>query len=193
MILRDVDGGKSFGLRIVRYQYPDPTSVKGSDLGWLMTFIRLLDEHGDWRAADPALEYYDIPLLAGWLRQVALGNKAGSFISFLEPCLAFGFEKSSGERRAIKVHLGHELRPPGRPTRRKRIPTWRRDGSKSCYYISLTPIEFTVTPENLVEAADSLMEELRKLPPREGIPKPRYRPEYLARIGVSLENEDAPG
>ena len=140
-----------FELEIVGYQFPD---LEGEpyDSDWLNITIRVRHPRGSWTKTDPSLMTEEVQDLINWLEEIADGKTVNSDAYFTEPNLHFQLPNNSASK--LRVYFDLECRP-----------SWAKSTFKDDDELW---VEFSVTPEILIEAAKSLRLQLQKFPTRVG-------------------------
>lgn len=140
-----------FILEIAGYQFPD---LEGEpyDSDWLNITIRVKHPRGSWTATDPSLMTEEVADLIGWLEDMADGKTVNPDEDFTEPNLHF--QLSDTDANKLRVYFDLECRP-----------SWAKSTFKDEDELW---VEFSVTPEILRNAAESLRLQLQKFPTRVG-------------------------
>lgn len=157
MIIRSLVSSDYFELNIDRYQYADETRLGNDDLQWLYITIRASISERAWECTDPSLMFREAKRLAGWLRQIAVGEPVETEEDFLEPNISFELIRKFGDISTIRVYFELESRPPWKP------PHGIEDDWHQIY------VELRITNQELMKASEDILADLRSLPPRKGL------------------------
>jgi hypothetical protein len=139
----------SFTMSLVGYQFPELEDVE-YDSNWLNVKIAVSHRDGKWSTVDPALLTYEVQGLIDWLRAVSARKYDERHLVFIEPCLSFHLSPAGGEPDKLVIGLSHEFRPP-----------WASGDLYEEYEIA-----FSLTSIDLICAAQSLENQLRRYPQR---------------------------
>lgn len=136
-------------MSLVGYQFPELENVE-FDSNWLNVKIRVSHQRGKWSTIDPALLTYEVQGLIDWLRAVSDRKYDTRRLCFTEPCLSFHLSPDDGEPDSLVIELSHEFRPP-----------WANENLDEEYQIV-----FSLMSVDLIRAAQSLENQLRRYPQR---------------------------
>jgi len=140
-----------FELEIAGYQFPDLES-EPYDSDWLNITIRVKHPRGSWTTTDPSLLTEEVKDLIHWLEDIADGKNVNPDEYFTEPNLHFQLPDNNANK--LRVYFELECRP-----------SWAKSTFKDDDELW---VEFSVTPEILRNAAESLRSQLQKFPTRVG-------------------------
>lgn len=149
------NSGEYVNLELVRYEYPlisDPTNPY--DQNWLRVRLDANTLDIKWAEQYPCLLTWEVEELARFLRTLAGDKNDPQFLEFMEPNLAFnGFWPwPNSDSRMLQAKFDLEFHPQRN----------FRPCSAGRPYI----VELTMLRGALLDAANSLEDELRKFPPR---------------------------
>jgi hypothetical protein len=144
MLLKGIEG-THFGLRILGYQFPQG----GDSANWLNIEVDAAFSSGEWKAVDPALETFEVALLADWFDALAAGEPTGDEMYFIEPNLEFKRINRTGARTLVRVQVEGELRPSWGPR----------------HTVKDLSADFALDSDALRAAAKSLRQQLQRFPP----------------------------
>ena len=144
-----IDNNCSFGMSLTGYQFPELSDVE-HDSNWLNVRIEVKHPRGKWSAVDPALLTYEVQWLIDWLRSVSAGGHDKRHLWFTEPCLSFHLSPTETEPDKLVVEFSHEFRPPWATEDLDEQPN----------------IVFQLKSIDLIDAAQSLEDQLRRYPQR---------------------------
>lgn len=147
MLLRSRDN--SLNLKILGYQFPGNQNDE-YDSNWLVVEGTATVHGRSWTFRDPCLLTWEAGSLAEYLEARASGTASPRGIGFTEPNLGFA---PSGPN-TLRVFFALEARPP-----------WLHGGTAEDDEFF---VEFTTSPEHLLEAAISLRSQLGAYPARAG-------------------------
>ena len=152
MRLRGVRGDR-LGLDLLGYEFPVPRSYDpgGSDENWLLVKAIVTFKGRTWEASDPCLLTAEVEALATWFREAAREEPPEQTLWFTEPNLEFGYVGHLPGGVSIRAGVGWELSPDPAP---------RTPGGQ--VYLTLDGL----SQRDLVDAADSLDDQLSEYPPR---------------------------
>lgn len=136
-------------MSLVGYQFPELEDVE-YDSNWLNVKIAVNDQGDKWSTIDPALLTYEVQDLIDWLRAVSARKYDNRELVFMEPCLSFRLSPPEGDPEKLVIELSHEFRP-----------SWASEDPDEEY-----EIEFSLTSIDLISAAQSLEDQLRRYPQR---------------------------
>jgi len=139
----------SFMMSLVGYQFPELEDVE-YDSNWLNVKIVVSHQGSKWSTTDPALLTYEVQWLIDWLRAVSARKYDNRHLWFTEPCLSFHLSPAEGDPDKFVIELSHEFRPP-----------WASEDLDEEY-----EIVFSLTSIDLICAAQSLEDQLRRYPQR---------------------------
>ena len=139
----------SFMMSVVGYQFPELEDVE-YDSNWLNVKIAVSHQGRKWSTIDPALLTYEVQGLSDWLRAVSARKYDNRHLVFMEPCLSFHLSPAEGDPEKLVIGLSHEFRPP-----------WASEDLDEEY-----EIVFSLTSIDLICAAQSLENQLRRYPQR---------------------------
>ena len=163
-MLQDANSFWSFEMKIIGYQYNDPEEVSGLDSRWLRQHFKVSFQEKDWQWTSASLFFEEVPQLIDWLRAIANSQDVKSSIDFLEPDIRFELVATDKSLATVRVCLARDwgYRKHSFKERWKASTHTEYETDEVCQ-------EFTVYVSDLVLAAGSLVDDLRKLPPRAGI------------------------
>jgi hypothetical protein len=137
--------------RIVNYQFPDINDGDW-DGNWLLIYLNVKSDLGNWQTTDPSLTTWDIQSLVDWFINLSSDKELEENpIEFLEPNLKFWFIRSESGKKKVKIKFDLESRPKSAD-----------DNTK--YYV-----DAEWTNEELIIIATELKAELEKYPERKGV------------------------
>jgi hypothetical protein len=140
--------GNELELSVVGYHSP-AEAVDPWESNSLLVALRVVSPRGTWEVVDPCLTTWEAARLASWLAAMAAGPEGGTR-SLAEPNLSVTVTPLDG-RLAVRMCFELERRPPWAPT--------VRGGSDLC-------VDLDVTRADLVTAAVSLRDDVRRFPRR---------------------------
>lgn len=143
-------GGTHLSLTIVGYQFP-AMATEPYDSNWLNVRLSASGPLGSWHAVDPALLTYEAQDLAGGLTSLGDGSPASREWGAMEPNIGFGWEPA-GQRGVLRIRFAAEFLPP----------SFRRENPDP----EEAFLDFSVTPADLLAAAESLRADLVRFPQR---------------------------
>ncbi len=146
------DENTEFELEIIGYQFPHLEN-EPYDSDWLNITICVKHPHGSWTATDPSLMTDEVQDLIHWLEAIADGQTVSPDCYFTEPNLQFQLPNNDANK--LRVYFDLECRP-----------SWAKSTFKDDDELW---VEFSVTPEILRDAAQSLRLQLQKFPTRAGV------------------------
>lgn len=136
-------------MSLLGYQFPELEDVE-YDSNWLNVKIEVSHQRGKWSAIDPALLTYEVQWLIDWLRALSAGKYDKRHLWFTEPCLSFHLSPAEGDPDKLVIEFSHEFEPP-----------WATKDPDEQHQI-----EFSLTSIDLIGAAQSLENQLRRYPRR---------------------------
>ena len=136
-------------MSLLGYQFPELEDDE-YDSNWLNVKIEVSNQQGKWSAIDPALLTYEVQWLIDWLRALSGGNHDKPQIWFTEPCLSFYLSPAEGDPEKLVIELAQGFAPP-----------WATKDPGEQHQI-----EFPLTSIDLIAAAQSLENQLRRYPQR---------------------------
>ncbi len=142
MILSDKTGARLL-LQIDGY-YND-------DGDWLRIHMEATTPRGAWEATDSCLTMMEAEQLIKWLREIADDKVLDSTLSFTEGHLEFKFWRRTEDVIQLSVYLGMEFSPP-----------WFAEDHRTGQF----PVDVSVSPSDVSNAADQLEDERNKLQTR---------------------------
>ena len=145
------DENTEFELKIIGYQFPRLEN-EPYDSDWLNITICVKHPRGSWTATDPPLMTDEVQDLIDWLEVIADGKTVNPDAYFTEPNLHFQLPNNDATK--LRVYFDLECRP-----------SWAKSTFKDNDELW---VEFSVTPEILRNAAESLRSQLQKFPTRVG-------------------------
>jgi hypothetical protein len=151
LVFESPDGQQRFALTLLGYESPDVEDDQ-YDSNWLLVRVEARDGEQEWSTDDPALLTWEVERLANWLSRMARGRIQHRWCGFTEPNLEFRADALPNGHVQLRVYFELELRRPGR----RSGVVGRRDDF----------LEFTLTPDQLREAARQLHAERQLFPAR---------------------------
>jgi hypothetical protein len=139
--------GYGIELRIVGYEFPDCGDGGEWDSNWLVIEGKVVHPEGEWAFHEPCLTTWEVDGLACWLRSIARGEDAAPEFDPLEINLSFVLDRMSS--------------PPV-----IRVATDFAGAPDSLSEARPVHLEFPVDPEQFLEAARSLHQQLLDYPER---------------------------
>jgi hypothetical protein len=141
-------GAHAFALKIIGYQFPN--EVKDvDDMNWLFVEGHVGHPNGSWTFRDPCLMTGEVLRLATWLEDTAADMVVDVEQNFIEPNLSFSLRHIE-DGKHIRVCFDLESRP-----------AWAGAESRQNVWV-----EFPVNNVEVLAAAASLRQQLRRFPPR---------------------------
>jgi hypothetical protein len=167
MVLTDIHDGWSFSLGIWGFQFEETEGLGREDLEWLRVSLAVHSPDATWKWTDSCLLFSEAKELAKWLRDVAAGDPSGEKISFTEPEIAFQAVLDSQAEARVTVCIYY-------PSHRRKgfAEKWGSPDTACQDKDAGPPVvsrDFIVARPNLLEASTALLENLRRLPKREGL------------------------
>lgn len=175
ILLRDIHNGWSFSLGINDFEFDYRAGMDELDRQWLLISYRVASPDASWHWTDPSIKFSDAKELSKWLADVASGNLTASDIDFEEPEVSFSIMNRTDDVITIRVCLYN----PNAPYSSRNKHAFRLIWAKSKRHLTKPPVpgcvcsviykDFSVTPKDLLQASESLLDNLRLLPSREGL------------------------
>ncbi|MCK9220759.1 MAG: hypothetical protein M0P47_12020 [Bacteroidales bacterium] len=134
--------------KVTNYQYPE---IKTGDWdgNWLLIYLKVKSEVGNWQTVDPSLTTWDIKRLAKWFKDLSHNQKVEKNpIEFTEPNLCFEKINDDLNTKTIRIRFELESRPQSAEENKE-------------YFV-----DFKYTCNELNEVAIELEKELDKFPER---------------------------
>ncbi len=150
------DGGRSFDLSVVGYQFAGGAPEPGEfdfDANWLVVHGQANDGDREWQFRSPCMLTTEARQLTAWLEAVASGWRDLDPTDFIEPILEFRRVSAPEDPPTVRVTFRLEARPP-----------WADELIDDDW--DGIWLEFDVSPETLATAASDLRNELRQYPER---------------------------
>jgi hypothetical protein len=175
MILRDIHDGWSFSLGINDYEFEYDENKGKSDNQWLVASLCIVSYDASWHWIDPTLMFHEAKKLSKWFSDIAVGNSFPDDISFLEPEIAFEVVRRDSDSITVRVNIYNPDAPYSRRNKHEFRQIWtqaKRPISKPVnpeFMVSVVYKDFTVTYQDVREASESLLNNLRQLTPRKGL------------------------
>lgn len=166
MVLTDIHDGWSFSLGIKRFEDEHPTKTGKYDVEWLVVSLAVHSPDSEWPWIDPCLLFSEAKRLAAWLAEVASGETTEDKIDFVEPEIAFQAFQDSPEYSRVRLYIWHHSTDSFADAWEE---TERSYGGIGGFPISARCRDFVVSRPDLLRASDALLENLRKLPQRDGL------------------------
>lgn len=183
-------------MHISEFQFEDSGDLGDTDRQWLRVTLQVSSPDAAWDWTDPCLEFREAKSLVTWLADIAEGNPVRSHIGyfrrrehttedplvtedahimFLEPEVSFDLVGRDEGTTTLRVCLYDVVDPDSRKGKQEFRRQWTRTerpmtvpAGTDCL-VSVVCRDFTVTADDLLEASRSLIADLRRLPPREGL------------------------
>ncbi|MAG92962.1 MAG: hypothetical protein CMJ48_04345 [Planctomycetaceae bacterium] len=148
-----IPDGRSFSLRVDRYEFPDeelgPTEDNPADEfetgRFLIISVHFANDAGSWSATGPNLTTTEMEQLANWFESIPTHNSTDTGIYFIERDMELTVDTDA---TTLSVHLFRDFLPP-----------WARSGET-------VTIDFPVKQMDLISAAAALREQLKQFPGR---------------------------
>jgi len=134
--------------KVTNYQYPE---IKTGDWdgNWLLIYLKVKSELGNWQTVDPSLTTWEIKRLAKWFKDLSLNQKIEmNPIEFTEPNLCFEKLREDQNTKIIRIRFDLESRPQSAEENKE-------------YFV-----DFEYTCNELNEVAIELQKELDTFPER---------------------------
>jgi hypothetical protein len=153
--------GDSVSLRIAGYQCPEITDDRW-DSNWLLVDLAATVHGRSWTSRDACLLTWEVNWLADWLEAVAKREEADPDCGFLEPDLLIELHERSGDVAHLRVYFESQSRPSWAP----------------CDSADMQDLwaQVSAAPQDLMQAARELREELKSFPVRAGVGESMNRP-----------------
>jgi len=146
----EVNEYTEFELSVAGYQFPHLEN-EPYDSDWLNIQVNVNHPRGSWSKTNACLLTFELAGLAAWLRRIAEELPSHSEEGFMEPELRF--EWFGEGRNVLRIYLDYSLRPEWSP--------YHGPNEEEELFV-----EFTVTPDELTNAAMALFGELKRFPVR---------------------------
>ncbi|MEN6371469.1 MAG: SGNH/GDSL hydrolase family protein [Armatimonadota bacterium] len=175
MVLTDVHDGWSFSLAINKFQYEYKGEMNNDDNQWLLVSFRVASPDESWHWTDPSLMFDEVKMLSAWLADIAAGNSTTGDIDFLEPEIRFKLLNRTNELITLRVYIYNPDAQYASRSKHGFRQIWARSEQPLTkpvnpdYMIPMVYKDYVVTPQNILKASQSLLDNLRQLPSREGL------------------------
>lgn len=135
--------------KVMNYEFPNSTD-KQEDGNWLVIYLKVDCQFGQWQAVHPSLLTWNIQELIDWFSDLSNNNSVKwTDQEFIEPNISFHLLNSyNADIKQIKIKFDLELRP--------------KNANDEIEYF----INFQADSMKLKEISNQLGEELKKFPER---------------------------
>lgn len=150
MIFKGINN-QSVEFKITNYQFPQ--NKEGDwDGNWLLIYLKVQSELGDWQTIDPSLTTWDVSALISWIQSLSLDKEPEENpLTFVEPNLSFAFYGIRNDKKRVRIRFNAESRP------------------KSALDTVKYFVDCDYTTQELEMIAEELKKELEKYPERKEV------------------------
>ncbi len=101
---------QSVEIKLIDYEFPNIKNNRW-DSNWLIIYLNVKSENGNWDAKDPALLTFEVKDLIDWLKDVCDDKNPKEWLFFTEPNLSFKIIKNTIDIKTIRVNFDLEFLP----------------------------------------------------------------------------------
>ena len=110
MIFKGINN-QTVEFKITNYQFPEISDCE-YDSNWLLVYLKVKSEYGNWETIDPSLLVKDLKDIIEWFEQLSNDIETDSdSLVFMEPNLEFELIKNQSDLKTVRIIFDLESRP----------------------------------------------------------------------------------